>query len=310
MNSASGRGLAHISKSVDGATATDVTAAVSGGVTLNESGTVSSDFARGKAIGIVVTGNVTATVGKVDIAQSGTVHGGVSATGISVGTVTVTPTATLVTGVTSTGSAKKIVTNAVATKTQNGNAAATTSTATTVTTTEAVAGELKLNQSGEVTADAGNATGIAGTTLTGTLAPVIVSQSAKVTGTGGAATGIGLSGAVTSSNFVGTSVAVPVTTPTKTVGAVKTTITTTTTTVTNSVTGDVKVSQSGDVSGTVSTAKAISLAGVTGASGVSVTQNSKVDGQCRCLWDFCERGDWLEPWHCKSVKHRRQNHYG
>ena len=279
LNSASGRGVAHVSKSVDGAAATDVTAAVEGGVTLNESGNVRSDLARGKAIGIVVTGNVTATVGKVDIVQSGTVHGGVSATGISVGTVTVTPTATLVTGVTSTGSAKKIVTSAVATKTQNGTAAATTSTVTTVTTTDAVAGELKLNQSGEVKAGAGNATGIAGTTLTGTLAPVIVSQSGAVTGTGGAATGIGLSGAVTSSNFVGTSVAVPVTTPTKTVGAVKTTITTTTTTVTNSVKGDVAVSQTGDVSGTVSTAKAISLAGVTGASGVSVTQKGDVTGK-------------------------------
>ena len=140
-------------------------------------------------------------------------------------------------------------------------------------------GELKLNQSDAVEAGAGNATGIVGTTLTGTLAPVKVSQTGAVTGTGGAATGISLLGAVTSSNVVADSVTVTVPKPTVTVGTKKTTVTTTVTTVTNSVTGDVAISQSGEVKGTGGAANAISLAGVTGGSGVGLTQSGDVTGR-------------------------------
>ena len=173
MISASGTGVAAVNKSVtvDSGTA-DVTniGAVTSLVLISETGSVTSDSAIGKSIGIVATGNVTATIGKVEINQSGGVHGGVSATGISVGTITGSGKTTKVTGVSSTGVGYSKVTNVVATKTQLGAATPTINNVTTVTTTEAVLGELKLNQSDAVEAGAGNATGIVGTTLTGTLA--------------------------------------------------------------------------------------------------------------------------------------------
>eukprot|EP00731_Ephydatia_muelleri_P038133 Em0663g2a len=284
LNNVSSTGSAHITKSVNGAAATDTSVAVAGGITINESGAVTANSTLGSAKGIVTTGNVAATLGKVKIEQTSAVQGGASATGISLGTVTVTPTATVVTGVSSSGVAANAVTSVVTPKTQVGNAAATTGTVTTtVTTTEAVAGGITIEQSGAVTASAGNATGIAGTTLTGSLAPVAVTQSGAVTGTGGSATGIGLIGAVTASHVVAGSVisAPVVVVSTSKSGATVTTVTVTTakaTNYTNSVAGTVVIDQTGNVKGTVGTAKGISVASLTGGSGVAVTQKGDVTG--------------------------------
>ena len=62
-------------------------------------------------------------------------------------------------------------------------------------------------------------------------------------------------------------------------GTKKTTVTTTVTTVADAVTGNVAISQNGEVKGTGGAANAISLAGVTGGSGVGLTQSGDVTGR-------------------------------
>ena len=85
--SATGTGVANVSRTTAGSTVT-VTPGVTGGVSISESGNVTSSGATSAAKGIVVLGNVTGVLGKVEITQESDITGGVLASGITLAGVT------------------------------------------------------------------------------------------------------------------------------------------------------------------------------------------------------------------------------
>ena len=148
---ASATGVANVSKTVqiNSATASasmPVTAGVASGVSISETGNVTSNSTVGTSKGINVIAGVTATLGKVEITQESDVAGGVLASGITLS------------GVTSTGSAERIDSSVGTSGIGEANIVKTT----TLTKNDAVVGGITIRQNGAVTGNNGDANGIVG----------------------------------------------------------------------------------------------------------------------------------------------------